>query len=83
MIARYVAKWGITQMCLCETQCQGPRVYRTNLGGVLTFLKRYREIRGIAAIVSQYRNTLGRSQLLWGLRRAPEASGGQPPAEKT
>ena len=23
IIARYVAKWGIAQMCLCETKCQG------------------------------------------------------------
>ena len=23
IIARYVAKWGIAQVCLCETKCQG------------------------------------------------------------
>ena len=23
IIARYVVKWGIAQMCLCETKCQG------------------------------------------------------------
>ena len=30
IIARYVAKWGIAQMCLCETKYQGG--YRTILG---------------------------------------------------
>ena len=26
IIARYVAKWGIAQMCLCETKYQGRRI---------------------------------------------------------
>ena len=30
IIARYVAKWGIAQMCLCKTKYQGG--YRTILG---------------------------------------------------
>ena len=30
IIARYVAKWGIAQMCLCKTKCQGG--YRAILG---------------------------------------------------
>ena len=57
IIARYVAKWGIAQMCLCKIKHQGG--YRTILGGVLTSLKRYRAIWGIAAIVSQYRAMWG------------------------
>ena len=33
IISRYVAKWGIAQMCLCETKYKGPRGgYRTILG---------------------------------------------------
>ena len=52
-IARYVAKWGIAQMCLCETKYQGGVSH--HLGGVLTSLKKYRAIWGIAAIVSHYR----------------------------
>ena len=118
IIAQYVAKWGIAQMCLCETKCQGgvshhfpknlfgsfktfrvisickvifgdpPEIpFKTSVkltslglfnlarqflpckvkgqkynakrffgfGGVLTSLKKYRGIRGIAPIVSQYR----------------------------
>ena len=57
IIARYVAKWGIAQMCLCETKYQG-RVSH-DFGGVLTSLKKYRAIWGIAAIVSQYRAIWG------------------------
>ena len=30
IIAQYVAKWGIAQMCLCETECQE--------GGYRTFI---------------------------------------------
>ena len=57
IIARYVAEWGIAQMCLCETKYQGG--YRHHFGGVLTSLKEYRAIWGIAAIVSQYRAIWG------------------------
>ena len=49
IIARYVAKWGIAQMCLCETKYQ--RGVSHHFGGVLTSLKKYRAIWGIAAIV--------------------------------
>ena len=56
-IARYVAKWGIAQMCLCEPKCQGGVSRR--FGGVLASLEKYRAILGIAAIVSQYRAILG------------------------
>ena len=49
IIARYVAKWGIAQMCLCKLSTKG----------VLTSLKKYRAIWGIAAIVSQYRAIWG------------------------
>ena len=34
IIARYVAKWGIAQMCLCETKYQGGVSH--HFGGVLT-----------------------------------------------
>ena len=54
IIARYVAKWGIAQMCLCESKCQGGGVSH-HFGGVLISLKKYRAIWGMAAIVSQYR----------------------------
>ena len=52
-IARYVANWGVAEMCLCEAKYQGGVSY--HFGGVLTSLKKYRAIWGIAAIVSQYR----------------------------
>ena len=58
IIARYVAKWGIAQMCLCETKYQGGVSH--HFGGVPTSLKKYRAIRDIAAIVSQYRAIWGR-----------------------
>ena len=54
VIARYVAKWGIAQMRLCETK--HPAGVSHHLGGVFTSLKMYRAIWGIAAIVSQYAN---------------------------
>ena len=57
IIARYVAKWGIAQMCLCETKYQGGVSH--HFGGVQTSLKKYRAIWGIAAIVSQYRAIWG------------------------
>ena len=57
IIARYVKKWGVGQMCLCETKRQGGVSH--NFGGVLTSLKKYRTIWGIAAIVSQYRAIWG------------------------
>ena len=57
IIARYVAKWGIAQMCLCETKHQGGVSHY--FGGVLISLKKYRAIWGIAAIVSQYRAIWG------------------------
>ena len=57
IVARYVAKWGIGQMCLCKTRYQG-RVSH-HFGRVLTSLKKYRVIWGITAIVSQYRAIWG------------------------
>ena len=57
IIARYVAKWGIAQMCLCEAKYQGGASHQ--FGEVLTTLKKYRAIWGIAAIVSQYRAIWG------------------------
>ena len=57
LIARYVAKWGIAQMCLCETKYQGGVSHQ--LGGLLTSLEKYRAMWGIAAIVSQYRAIWG------------------------
>ena len=58
IIARYVAKGGIAQMCLCETKYPRGGVSH-HFGGVLTSLKKYRAIWGIAAIVSQYRAIWG------------------------
>ena len=58
IIARYVANWGnFTQMCLCKIKYQGGVSH--HFGGVLTSLKKYRAIWGIAAIVSQYRAIWG------------------------
>ena len=57
IIARYVAKRGIAQMCLCKTKYQGGVSH--HFGAVLTSLKKYRAIWGIAAIVSQYRAIWG------------------------
>ena len=57
IIARYVAKWGIAQMCLCKIKYQGGVSH--HFGGMLTSLKKYRAICGIAAIVSQYRAIWG------------------------
>ena len=42
IIARYVAKWGIAEMNLCETKCQGGVSHHS--GGVVTSLKKYRAI---------------------------------------
>ena len=42
IIARYVAKWGIAQMCLCEAKCQGGVSH--HFGGVPTSPKKYRAI---------------------------------------
>ena len=58
IIARYVAKWGIAQVCLCKTKVPRGGVSH-HFGGVLTSLKKYRVIWGIAAIVSQYRAIWG------------------------
>ena len=58
IIARYVAKWGIAQMCLCKSKYQGGVSH--HFGGLVNSLKNYRAIWGIAAIVSQYR-------AIWGL----------------
>ena len=44
IIARYVAKWGIAQLCLCETKYQG---VSHNFGALLTSLKKYCAIRRI------------------------------------
>ena len=38
IIARYVAKWGIAQMCLCETKYQGEVSHQ--FGGALTSVKK-------------------------------------------
>ena len=48
VLARYVAKWVIAQMCLCETKYQGGVSH--HFGGVLASLKKYHVIWGIAAI---------------------------------
>ena len=53
IIAQDVAKWGIAQMCLCKTKYHGGVSH--HFGELLTSLKKYRAIWGIAAIVSQHR----------------------------
>ena len=60
IIARYVAKWGIAQMCLCQIKYHQRRISH-HFGGLLTSLKKYRATWGIAGIVWQYR-----AILLWG-----------------
>ena len=50
IIARYVAKWGIAQMCLCETKYQEGGI-APFLGGVLTFA-----LKGIARYGVSQRN---------------------------
>ena len=57
IIARYVAKWGIALMCLCETTYHGGVSH--HFGGVLPSLQKYRATWRIAAIVSQYRAIWG------------------------
>ena len=57
IITRYVAKWGIAQMCLCETKCSGGVSH--HFGELLTSLKKHRAIWGIAAMLSQYRAIWG------------------------
>ena len=52
-IARHVAKWGIAQMCLCETEYQGG--VPSHVGDLLTCLKKYRAIWVIAPTISQCR----------------------------
>ena len=50
IIARYVAKWGIAQMCLCETiSTNGGGI--APLGGSAKLFKKYRAM----AMLSQYR----------------------------
>ena len=51
LVAQYVAKWGIAQMCLCETKYE--RGVSHHFGGVLTSFKRYRATWSIAAIAAQ------------------------------
>ena len=57
IIARYVAKWGIAQICLCETEYQGGVSH--HFGRVLTCPKKYRAIWGIAPIAKKYRTIWG------------------------
>ena len=57
IIARYVARGGIAQMCLCETEYQGGVSH--HFGELLGSLKKNHAIWGIAAIVSQYRTIWG------------------------
>ena len=52
-VAQCVAQWGIAKMCLCETKYQGGVLH--HFAGVLTSLKRYFAIWGIAVMISQYR----------------------------
>ena len=55
IIARYVAKWGITQMRLCEaTNGVGMAPFSESAGPALDCLKRYLAIWGIATIASHY-----------------------------
>ena len=55
-ITRYVAEWGIALMCLwCFCA----------VGWVLSWLKKYRAIGSIAAILSQYRAIRGQQVLGW------------------
>ena len=56
-IARCVAKWGIALICLCKKRHQ--RGVSHPVGGLLGWLRKYRAIGGIAAIVSQYRAIWG------------------------
>ena len=44
IIARYVAKWGIAEMCLCESKYQGGVSH--HFGGAPTSLKKYRRDMG-------------------------------------
>ena len=60
IVVRYVAKWGIAKMCLCEAKYQG-RVSH-HFGGMLTSLEKHCEICGIAAIVSQYPTIWGHKE---------------------
>ena len=57
IIARYVAKWGIAQICLCDVKYQ--RGVSQHFGVVLASLKKYRAIWGISAIVSQCPRDMG------------------------
>ena len=62
-IARYVAKWGIALICLCKKRHQ--RGVSHPVGGLLGWLRKYRAIGGIAAIVSQYSRDMGRLEQMW------------------
>ena len=66
IIARYVAKWGIAQMCLRKIKSQGGGGIAPFWGSANLPEKKYRAIWGIAAIVSQYR-------AIWDLTRGPAA----------
>ena len=53
---RCVAKWSIAQMCCVKLSAMG---VSHHFGGVLTSIKKYCAIRGIAAIVSQISRDMG------------------------
>ena len=56
-ISRDMLQIGVSPRCVC-VKLSTKRGYRTILGGMLTSLKKYRAIWGIAAIVWQHRSGL-------------------------
>ena len=67
-LSRYVARWGIAQLCLWETKCNGwGGGVSHHSGGAFASLKRYRAIWGIAAVVSVRAQGLKEVNLAWKL----------------
>ena len=58
-VSRDMLQNGVSDRCACVKLSTKGGGYRTIFGGMLTSLKKYRAIRGIAAIVSQYRAIRG------------------------
>ena len=73
-IARYVAEWGIALICLCVKRRHQGGVPHP-LGGLLQWLRKYRAIGGIAAILSRTIARYGATKVRRGCRRCFGACG--------
>ena len=65
-IARYVAEWGVAQMCLCNSKCHGGKGLSCHFGASSKLTEKNRATRGYSIAVLQdmgpLRAGLGRAQ---------------------